>query len=713
MINNLEVFQNNHQLNNAFCGGLNSPVISPINLNNDAYLDLFIFDKYGFKIMTFINQGPGKYPTYLYAPQYESSFPKDIEGWAVIRDYNKDNIPDIFALTNAGIKVYTGIIANSKLTYYLQSSQLMYSFGGNDVNIWTFMDDLPVFDDINNDGDLDILTFNLFGGSAIEYYENQTIELGFGNDSLLFTLESTCWGGIAESAQNFSLFLNYCKKELPINSQPSSRHQGGVLNVFDKDFDGDKDLLLSDVNNTNLVYGHNGGDSSFANIVSIDSTFPSYNVPVNLPIFPGMYFNDVNHDNRKDLLLAPYYSALQMGISKDIAPIELYKNKKLTNLEEFTFAGDTFFNNQILDFGSNSVPVITDVDKDGKKDILVGISGTFNPSGFEIARLAYVKNISTNDTARFEVISNNWCNLSQFNFKGIYPAVGDLDGDSLSDLILGDSFGVIHFFKNNGSATPYTTVTTSQLAGIDVGSNARPYIYDVNGDGLNDLLIGNKDGRIHYYWNHGTPTAPIFNRDSVNDFFGEVRVNKFYLNLLTGNAHPSVTVENGQKMLYVGSERGLIFKYEIDQTKLKAGAFTQLDSNFLKYHVGNTSTIAIGDLNNDNRQDYIIGNIRGGLQLFSDTTWKGGINNSLENLSKINNWFDVYPNPTKDMLFIESNFINKNAELTMVDINGRLVWQQEFTDKTIISTKDFPTGIYVVRVAHEDGVSAKKVVILK
>lgn len=46
---------------------------------------------------------------------------------------------------------------------------------------------------------------------------------------------------------------------------------------------------------------------------------------------------------------------------------------------------------------------------------------------------------------------------------------------------------------------------------VDVGSYAAPLMADWDGDGLNDLLVGQFDeGRIRFYPNLGTPQSPLF-----------------------------------------------------------------------------------------------------------------------------------------------------------------------------------------------------------
>lgn len=67
--------KNNQTLKQPWTGGLNAPQFSPIDLNGDNLKDLFVFDRAGDKVLTFINTGSGNDTAYTYAPQYESLFP--------------------------------------------------------------------------------------------------------------------------------------------------------------------------------------------------------------------------------------------------------------------------------------------------------------------------------------------------------------------------------------------------------------------------------------------------------------------------------------------------------------------------------------------------------------------------------------------------------------------------------------------------------------
>ncbi|WP_323825558.1 hypothetical protein, partial [Pseudomonas aeruginosa] len=72
---------------------------SPMDINSDGLMDLFVYDKAGWKAQAFINTGSVGHASYTYAPEYDLLFPQVLRDWAVVRDYNHDGIGDIFALT--------------------------------------------------------------------------------------------------------------------------------------------------------------------------------------------------------------------------------------------------------------------------------------------------------------------------------------------------------------------------------------------------------------------------------------------------------------------------------------------------------------------------------------------------------------------------------------------------------------------------------------
>ena len=102
------------QLDYPWVGGINAAQFSTIHLNNDTIEDLFIFDRTGNKILTFINSGIGS--GYVYAPEYESQFPA-LQSWALLRDYNCDGKKDIFSYVSGGIGVWENTSSGGVLSF--------------------------------------------------------------------------------------------------------------------------------------------------------------------------------------------------------------------------------------------------------------------------------------------------------------------------------------------------------------------------------------------------------------------------------------------------------------------------------------------------------------------------------------------------------------------------------------------------------------------
>ena len=176
-------------------GGLNNPQFSEIDLNQDTILDLFIFDKSGNKVLTFINNGNTGTIDYIYAPKYENDFPP-LENWALLRDFDGDSIMDIFSSRpNVYIKVHKGKLdTNNQLSFDLFSNQLNYQATSSAQPVQVTTIDIPAIIDVNEDGDMDILTFDLLSGSYLVQYENQSMELYGNNDTLFFDNVIDCWG---------------------------------------------------------------------------------------------------------------------------------------------------------------------------------------------------------------------------------------------------------------------------------------------------------------------------------------------------------------------------------------------------------------------------------------------------------------------------------------------------------------------------------------
>jgi hypothetical protein len=100
------------------------------------------------------------------------------------------------------------------------------------------------------------------------------------------------------------------------------------------------------------------------------------------------------------------------------------------------------------------------------------------------------------------------------------PAFADLDGDGDPDALVGDGQGRVHFFANTGTAADplFAAPVTSPFGLPQVDGRAKPAFADLDGDGDLDALIGSYNGGTTFFRNDGTATNPAFGVRLDNPF---------------------------------------------------------------------------------------------------------------------------------------------------------------------------------------------------
>ncbi len=710
-------------LNFPMTGGMNAPQFSEVDYNNDGVMDLFVFDRAGDVLLPFRNSGNA----YEFKSFYAKNFPDGLNNWVLLRDYDKDGVMDIFGYSDNpgvdGVIVYKGYydandeIRFNRFNFYDLPQNIIpiQQQGGSYTNLYISFEDLPGIADMDGDGDLDILTFGI-GGGYINLYNNQSVEMGFGLDSLIFELETNCWGYVYESGINepldTSAVIGDCPGQRP-EGNISDRHAGSTLCPIDENNDGDKEVLIGDVSFTNLNFLINNGTAEEAHITEQDTFWPSYDVSANIPIFPAAYHLDLDFDGIKDVVAAPNLSRN----AENYFNSWFYKNVGTNEDMTFEFQQNDFLIQHMVDHGDGSHPEFIDINQDGLLDLLVGTFSFFVPGGAKDPRIAYYQNVGTLDQPAFNLVDDDYLNMSAFATTSLTfsPTSGDLDGDGDLDLLIGEEFGGLFYAEN--TAGPGNPMTFAPLVfsyfDIDVGQASAPFIVDLNRDGLLDLVVGERNGNVNYFQNVGTVTEPQFDSDFAAlpniEKLGDIDTR--ILGSTTGYSTPIVLDFDAGYVIISGSRNGKFYVYNNIDGNL-SGEFDLIDGDYggLKREGANTN-LTMADLNNDGVYEIMVGNTRGGISGFQSTFNLDGTLG--ENNYPSNKSISIFPNPANNFITIQTQFDpGNNTIYRLHDTVGKIVKEGNiYTQKAFIGLNEIPSGIYFLEVKNGVESFVEKVVV--
>ncbi|MGC6428019.1 MAG: T9SS type A sorting domain-containing protein [Flavobacteriales bacterium] len=703
---NLTIAEEGNIYLNPFTGGLNSCQFSELDINLDGIKDLLVFDRTGNRILPFIKSLDGNQTNYIYNPIYIDNFP-DLESWVIMADFNCDGKEDIFTYNQTYAKVFLNKSTNDSLIFEVAKEALSSDYGSITKTIYISSEDIPAIVDVDSDGDLDILTFQQSGGH-IEYHKNQSLEFYGTCDSLIFELETNCWGNFFEGLNTYD-FEN-CENEqsiFPLYHQRSSSHAGSSILAIDIDGDLDKDLVLGDVSFNNLNLLINGGTILEANMNSVNQDFPvglNTDVSGETNSFPSSFYVDVNNDGNRDLIITPNIA----NNAENFESIKLYLNTNSDEEPLFEFTTNDFLQNTTIDFGSGAYPCVIDYNNDGLKDLLVGNFGYFS-EGDQISQLALFKNIGSQNQPIFEIIDRDFSNISQIPLNttlniaasGLFPTVGDLDNDGDLDLIVGDSNGKLHFFKNNENENneAYFNLESINFFDIDIGQSAAPFLFDINDDQLLDLIIGKVNGTLSIAINHGDLQTPIF--DELIDNAGNVNVSN---DLGTyGFSKPFLFSENGSIKMLVASESGYIYLYDNISNNYD-GTYNLVNTKFQNIKDGIKSSIVYEDFDNDGKRDMFLGNESGGLVYFINNEISNGSFSQEYNPIKVS----IFPNPNNGVFTIETS---EETKIMIFNLIGEKLQSSFISQSTVFDFSYLQKGTYLIKTSTVNYSKTFKIII--
>ena len=667
-----------------FTGGLSAPQWSEIDVDWDGDMDLFAFDRDGSRILVFEKTDAGNWKE---RSDWSQGWPA-LKHWVLLRDFDCDGLPDLFTGYQNSIHVYRNTTtAPGVPTFEPYALPLTASWdfgtGAQELPLVCLTIDKPAIFDVDNDSDLDFICFTETSTSLYRFSGQSACGL-----DLVCT--NRCYGMVSEGSEDNTLFIgadHSCSfnvvdpegRPAPIDAEAAARdgvHAGGAITALQFDGENFHDLLISDVtyptmSGLMLEDATDGQDST----AWVDMAFPAL-VPhtgeadsIVLQRFPAAYPIDPDDDGDWDLVISPNI-ALEIN---DDQCIQLWENQGTTDEPLWALTSDHWIQDGTIDVGRGAIPVLHDLDMDGDLDLAIGNKERYEGVNDTPTALALFENVGTASQPAFAW--RTW-DAIDFGFNGIesgHPSFGDLDGDGDNDLIIGDELGLLHAYINTAEPGNWPLWTLDQLAvqdaegeAIDVGQFAAPQLIDVNADELVDLVIGEKNGTLSLYVNCGSLSAPAWclqTTPELEDNWGGIQVN----NALGINGYSTPCLYQGGAELHVaaGNELGEIQYFGIlDPTNILA----PLEATGPSWNAsmrGLRSSGTLGDVNGDGIPELVVGIQNGGLRWFNGTT----VDITGFELPKLPS---IAPNPASAGDWIRIA-LPQSSHMAWMDIQGRLV----------------------------------------
>jgi hypothetical protein len=467
---------------NPFSGGLAQPRITLRDADRDGLPDLFTLSPDN-QLRLYRNEGSLRFRRIFPSP-FDAA---PVRSWFRFADIDADGDDDLYTAGARSEVLYLQNNGTQSTPLYKVPADTLR--GSDGAGITMQQETVPSLVDIDGDGDLDLFSGNLDG--SITFYENTGTR-----QAAAFTFRTSKFEGILV-VSNGPEARRQAEGE---NVLSGGRHGASVLDFVDLDSDGDLDLLFGDFFTTRLLYFPNAGsaaDPSFS-MATLDTAFGPAGDLVLSEGFNQPTSGDIDGDGDVDVVVS---SLLPFST---VAPILLYENRGTATAPQMK--RNSLDLTAEIDLGSYTAPAALD-DRD-HHGLLVGTTS---------GALTYFQE-SSGQTGTV------WRSAGRYPIPGFVqtaPATGDLDGDGLAEIVVGDSEGRLGLFRFDGNRL---AAIPSELDTIKVNQNASPSLADLDADGDLDLMVGTGGGLFLYLENRGSASGPRFERTTAPEPFNTLDV---------------------------------------------------------------------------------------------------------------------------------------------------------------------------------------------
>jgi Ca2+-binding RTX toxin-like protein len=344
---------------------------------------------------------------------------------------------------------------------------------------------------------------------------------------------------------------------------------------------------------------------------------------------------DINGDGIDDLIIGAY-KANANGPRSGKAYV-VFGNRGLTsgtlNLSDLNGSNGFVLNGvNPNDQAGNAVSNIGDVNGDGIDDLIIGTKSFFDSNN--PAKSYVVFGRSSGFRASLNLSSLDGSN--GFTLNGISPGdlmgasasgAGDINNDGIDDLVIGGSQTYVVFGRGSsgfGSIFSLSSLNGSNGFILSVGGNAVSNGGDINGDGIDDLIVGNSSaspsedgsGQSYIVFGRSTGFASRFDLSTLNGSNGFILngIGEFDFSGTSVSGAGDINGDGiddlivgadgaGQSYVVFGSSTGF-------SSSLNLASLNGSNGFILKGRLGESVGFSVskaGDVNDDGLDDLLIG----------------------------------------------------------------------------------------------------------